>query len=75
MNKFENSSPEKVEQFLRDLYIDYSSTAFPNIKDAYDFYLFVLETLRDGGFSLHIGVQIRKNYQNFISRSTRTFYQ
>ena len=58
MNKFENSSPEKVEQFLRDLYIDDSSTAFPNIKDAYDFYLFVLETLRDGGFSLHNGVQI-----------------
>ena len=52
MKKFENLSPEKVEQFLRDLYVDNSSTSFPNIKDAYDFYLFVLETLRDGGFSL-----------------------
>ena len=52
MKKSENLSPEKLEEFLRDLYVDDSSTSFPNIKDAYDFYLFVLETLRDGGFSL-----------------------
>ena len=52
MKKFENLSPEKIEQFLRDLYVDDSSISFPNIKDAYDFYLFVLETLRDCGFSL-----------------------
>ena len=53
INKFETLSPEKFEQFLRDLYVDDSSTSFPNIKDAHDFYLFVLQTLRDGGFSLH----------------------
>ena len=53
VNKFETLSPEKFEQFLRDLYIDDSSTSFPNIKDAHDFYLFVLQTLRDGYFSLH----------------------
>ena len=53
MKKFENLSPKKVEQFLRDLYVNDSSTSFPNIKDANRFYLFVLETLRDGGFSLH----------------------
>ena len=52
LKKSENLSPEKVEGFLRDLYIDDSSTSFPNIKYAYDFYLFVLETLRDSGFSL-----------------------
>ena len=52
MKKSENLSPEKLEEFLRDLYVDDSSTSFPNIKDAYDFYLFVLETLKDGGFSL-----------------------
>ena len=63
MNKFEDLLPEKVEQLLRDLSVDDSSISFPNLKDAYNFYLFVLETLRDGGFSLH-GVQIRKNYQN-----------
>ena len=59
MNKFEDLLPEKVEQLLRDLSVDDSSISFPNLKDAYNFYLFVLETLRDGGFSLH-GVQIRK---------------
>ena len=59
MNKFEDLLPEKVEQLLRDLSVDDSSTSFPGAKDAYNFYLFVLETLRDGGFSLH-GVQIRK---------------
>ena len=53
MNKFENLSQGKVEQFLRDLHVEDSSTSFPNLKDAYGFYLFVLETLRDGGFSLH----------------------
>ena len=52
MKKFENLSPKKVEQFLRDLYVNDSSTSFPNIKDANRFYLFVLETLRDCGFSL-----------------------
>ena len=52
MKKSENLSPEKLEEFLRDLYVDDSSTSFPNIKDTYDFYLFVLETLRDSGFSL-----------------------
>ena len=59
MNKFEDLLPEKVEQLFRDLSVDDSSTSFPSVKDAYNFYLFVLETLRDGGFSLH-GVQIRK---------------
>ena len=53
MNKFENLSKGKVEQFLRDLHVDDSSASFLNLKDAYGFYLFVLETLRDGGFSLH----------------------
>ena len=42
MKKSENLSPEKVEQFLRDLYVDDSSASFCNVKDAYDFYLFVL---------------------------------
>ena len=59
VSKFEDLLPEKVEQLLRDLSVDDSSISFPNVKDAYNFYLFVLETLRDGGFSLH-GVQIRK---------------
>ena len=53
INKFENLSPERVEQFLRDFYVNGSSTSFPNVKDTYDFSLFVLETLRDGGFNLH----------------------
>ena len=53
INKFENLSPERVEQFLRDFYVNGSSTSFPNVKDTYDFSLFVLETLRDGGFHLH----------------------
>ena len=37
INKFENLSPKKVEQFLRDPYVDDSSTSFPNVKDAYLF--------------------------------------
>ena len=66
MNKFENLSLEKAEQSLRDLYVDDSSTSFPNIKDSYDFYLFVLETLRDGGFSLHKCCTISKELSERI---------
>ena len=32
INKFQNLSPEKVQEFLRDLYVDNSSTSFPHIK-------------------------------------------
>ena len=53
MNKFGNLSPEKVKQFLRDLNVNDSSTSFPNIKGAYEIYLFVLEALRDSSFSWH----------------------
>ena len=67
INKFENLSQEKGEQFLRDLYVDNSTTSFANIKDAYDFYCFVLETLRGGGFSLHKWCTISKELSELIS--------
>ena len=72
INKFQNLSPEKVQEFLRDLYVDNSSTSFPHIKDAYDFYLFVLETLNDGGFSLHKWCTNSKELSE-LSRSSKTF--
>ena len=71
-NKFQNLSPENVQEFLRDLYVDDSSTSFPHIKDAYNFYLFVLETLSDGGFSLHNWCTNSKELSE-LSRSSKTF--
>ena len=67
INKFENLSPEKGEQFIRDLYVDNSSTSFLNIRDAYDFDCFVLETLRGGGFSLHKWCTNSKELSELIS--------
>ena len=72
MKKFENLSPEKVEQFFRDLYVDDSSTSFPNIKDAYDFYLFVLKTLRDGSFRQMV-YKFERISRTYISRPRKTF--
>ncbi len=52
MNKYSDSYPEIVVQFLRDLYMDDSTTGFEEISEAFDYYIHAKSLMKEAGFVL-----------------------
>ena len=52
MQQYEETDPEFVKQFLRDLYIDDSSTGVNSNEDGFRFYKKAKSAMKDAGFEL-----------------------